>query len=92
MLGLIDGAIALLFVGFGGGWGVKSWKDSVEVALVNSQKAKLESCNAILSAANDNCVTDIQETHGRTKSAGQGSKRGGPPVECRLPIAPWQTM
>jgi hypothetical protein len=59
MLGLIAGAIALLFVGFGAGWGVKSWKDSAEIAMVSSQKSKLESRNATLSASNDNCAIDI---------------------------------
>lgn len=47
-------------VGFGGGWVVKNWKDGAEIALVNSQKADLESQNSILVTANTNCATDIE--------------------------------
>ena len=39
MFGLILGAVALLVIGFGGGWGVKHWKDGAEIALVNSQNS-----------------------------------------------------
>ena len=60
MLGLIIGAVALIPVGFSGGWGVKGWKDGVEVALAVCAKEKVESRNAILVAANANCVTDIE--------------------------------
>ena len=60
MLGLIAGAIALLFVGFAGGWSIKGWKAGAEIALVNSQKAALESRNSILETANGNCAMDIE--------------------------------
>lgn len=60
MLGLIIGAVALILVGFGGGWGVKDWKDGAQIALVNSQKAALESRNGQLVASNDRCATDIE--------------------------------
>lgn len=48
-----------LLVGFGGGWGVKGWKDGAGIALANSEKAAVESKNAILVTANGNCATDI---------------------------------
>ncbi|PTR05357.1 hypothetical protein C8R32_12321 [Nitrosospira sp. Nsp5] len=60
MLGLIIGAVALIPVGFGGGCGVKGWKDGAEVALAVCAKEKVESRNAILVAANANCATDIE--------------------------------
>jgi hypothetical protein len=43
-----------VLVGFGGDWSVKHWKDGAEIALVNSQKAALESRNSILETANGN--------------------------------------
>jgi hypothetical protein len=52
--------VALIFIaGFGGGWGVKGWKDGAEVAHAVSEKEKVESHNAILQTANANCATDI---------------------------------
>jgi hypothetical protein len=47
-------------IGFGGGWGVKGWKDGADVARAVSEKEKVESRNAILQTANANCATDIE--------------------------------
>lgn len=52
-------AVAVV-IGFGGGWGVKGWKDGAEIALAVAAKEKVESRNAILDAANTSCATDIQ--------------------------------
>jgi hypothetical protein len=53
-------AAAVIFsAGFGAGWGVKGWKDGAEVAHAVSEKEKVESHNAILQTANNNCATDI---------------------------------
>lgn len=38
---------------FGGGFAVSSWRDGAEIQRLNSS-------NAVLSAANDKCATDIQ--------------------------------
>jgi hypothetical protein len=46
-------------IGFGGGWGVKGWKDGAEVALAESAKDKAESRSAMLETANGECQTDI---------------------------------
>jgi hypothetical protein len=53
-------ALVIALVGFGGGWGVKGWKDGATVAQANSDKEKVESKNAILVTANGNCATDIE--------------------------------
>jgi hypothetical protein len=58
LIALIIGVSAL--VGFGGGWGVKGWKDGATVAEVKSQKAAVESRNAELQTANAGCATDIE--------------------------------
>ena len=39
---------------------MKHWKDGAAIALVNSQKAALESRNSILETANGNCAIDIE--------------------------------
>jgi hypothetical protein len=53
-------ALVIALVGFGGGWGVKGWKDGATVAQANSDKERVESKNAILETANGNCATDIE--------------------------------
>jgi hypothetical protein len=53
-------AAAIFLAGFGGGWGVKGWKDGAEVARAVAEKEKVESRNAILQTANANCATDIE--------------------------------
>lgn len=57
---LIASILASLIVGFGGGWGVKGWKDGAEIALAVQAKERVESRNAILQTANSNCATDIE--------------------------------
>jgi hypothetical protein len=57
LIAIILGSLA---VGFGGGWGVKGWKDGATVAEVKSQKAAVESRNVELQSANSNCATDIE--------------------------------
>lgn len=57
---LIAIILIAFFVGFGGGWGVKGWKDGAEIALAVSAKERVESRNAILQSANANCATDIE--------------------------------
>lgn len=59
-MSLIAIILASLIVGFGGGWGVKGWKDGTEIALAVSAKERVESRNAILVTANANCATDIE--------------------------------
>ncbi|SCX77179.1 hypothetical protein [Nitrosospira sp. Nsp13] len=60
MPALIFGAVALLLVGFGGGWGLKGWKDGAEVTLVNSQKDAIKVRNDVLVSENAQCVIDIE--------------------------------
>ncbi len=53
-------AVSVL-VGFGGGWGVKGWKDGAAITTIKAEKAGIESENAILQAANGKCTTDIKD-------------------------------
>jgi hypothetical protein len=52
-------AAVIFSAGFGAGWVVKDWKDGAEVAHAVSEKEKVESHNAILQTANENCASDI---------------------------------
>ena len=53
-------AVVIALIGFGGGWGVKGWKDGTEIALAGSAKERVESRNSSLQSANANCATDIE--------------------------------
>lgn len=53
-------ALVIALVGFGGGWGVKGWKDGATIEKAESDKKAVESRNAILVTANSNCATDIE--------------------------------
>lgn len=49
-----------VLVGFGGGWGVKGWKDTAKISIIEKQKAAVDSRNSILESANSSCATDIE--------------------------------
>jgi hypothetical protein len=46
-------AAVIFIAGFAGGWSIKDWKDGAEIA-------RLQSDNAVKSAANQRCETDIE--------------------------------
>jgi hypothetical protein len=46
--------------GFGTGWKVKDWKDKAQIALVSSEKDRLQIRNAVLVSENGQCKTDIE--------------------------------
>jgi hypothetical protein len=59
-LALVGALLAAVLLGFGGGWGVKGWKDGATVEIAKSEQRQVEDKNAILVTANSGCATDIE--------------------------------
>jgi hypothetical protein len=66
-MALIGIIIASLLVGFGGGWVIKGWEDSAELAMVKSDNNKLSDRNSYLVNANDRCKVDIESVKASAK-------------------------